>query len=321
LRNAVLKQIARLAMADDRVVFIGSDMQYGTRELLHELDDDRFIMEGISEQQIIGMAAGLALEGFVPFVSGIATFLTRRALEQIVVDLCLQNAPVRLLGSGGGLTYSSLGPTHMATDDIGLMTTLPNMTVVAPRSVREACALVRSTMSATGPVYIRLSKQQGGDDDDASEQGVALGVGVLLRPAGDVLIVATGTMSDEALKAVPLLAAAGLETGVLHLPTIKPIDKNLIVSSLPGVRLLVTLEEGLCSGGLGSAVVATVVSAGAHRNLEILTLGLPDRYLSDYGGRLDMLTRLGLTADGIARSIVDRLDAQRLGHRPMDEIH
>ena len=132
MRRTALEQVHELARRDPRVLFIGSDLGVGTLDEFRQEFPDRFLMEGIAEQNIIGMAAGLAMEGFVPYVNTIATFLTRRCFEQVAVDLCLHRLPVRLIGNGGGLVYAALGPTHIATEDIALMRALPNMTVVVP---------------------------------------------------------------------------------------------------------------------------------------------------------------------------------------------
>ena len=137
MRKTSLESIYKLAKVDERVLFIGSDLGAGVLENMRQDMPDRWFMEGISEQHIIGMAAGLALEGFIPYVNTIATFLTRRCFEQIVIDLSLHSLPVRLIGNGGGVVYAPLGPTHQAIEDIAIMRVIPNMTVVAPCDADE----------------------------------------------------------------------------------------------------------------------------------------------------------------------------------------
>ena len=158
MRKTSLNCIHDLAKHDDRVLFIGSDLGPGVLEDMKQAIPERFFMEGVSEQHIIGMSAGLAMEGFIPFVDTIATFLTRRCFEQIVVDLCLHDLPVRLIANGGGAVYAPLGPTHLAVEDISIMRVLPNMTVVAPCDASEMKRMMMSTLEWPHPMYIRLAK-------------------------------------------------------------------------------------------------------------------------------------------------------------------
>ena len=138
----LLKLNLRSCQKNNKVIFLGSDLGSGTLQDFKDKIPERFFMEGVSEQHIIGMAAGLAMDGFLPFVNTIATFITRRCLEQIIVDLCLHDLPVKLIGNGGGLVYAPLGPTHQAIDDIAILRSIPNMTIVAPCDEHEMRKLV-----------------------------------------------------------------------------------------------------------------------------------------------------------------------------------
>jgi len=158
MRATALKMVHELARQDPRVVFIGSDLGAGTMAEMAEQFPERTFMEGISEANIVGMAAGMAMEGYIPYLNTIAPFFTRRAFEQIAVDLCLQNLPVRLIASGGGLVYAPLGPTHMAIEDIAVMRALPNMTVVAVSDAEEMRRLMAASLAWPGPLYIRVAK-------------------------------------------------------------------------------------------------------------------------------------------------------------------
>lgn len=161
MRRACLLSVHELARRDERVVFIGSDI---TKQNLEELEAEfpaRFFMEGIYEAHLIGMAAGLAMTGKVPYLNTIATFLTRRCYDQVVVDLCLHELPVRLLGSGGGTVYAPLGPTHVANDDIAILRAIPNMTIVAPCDADEMSRLMPQTLDWPGPIYVRIAKEIG----------------------------------------------------------------------------------------------------------------------------------------------------------------
>ncbi len=160
MRKVAIDSIHELAKRDPRVVFVGSDLGAGVLDKMRADMPDRFFMEGISEQAIIGIAAGLAMDGFMPYINTIATFLTRRCFEQVAVDLCMHNLPVRLIASGGGAVYAPLGPTHMAFDDFALLRALPNMTVIAPSDAPEMGRAMQATLDVPGPVYVRIAQRR-----------------------------------------------------------------------------------------------------------------------------------------------------------------
>src|SRR5919206_1191237 len=161
MRNTCLNMVYELAKRDPRTVFIGSDLSPGLLAGMQKEFPDRWYMEGVTEANVIGMAAGMAMEGYIPYVNTIATFITRRCYEQVAVDLCLHNLPVRLVGNGGGLVYAPPGPTHQAIEEIAIMRALPNMTVICPCDADEAARMMEQTLDWKGPIYIRLGK--GGD--------------------------------------------------------------------------------------------------------------------------------------------------------------
>src|SRR5712692_5785091 len=182
MRPACVNKVFDLAKRDPRVVYIGSDLDPSlVRRMKNEMPGRAF-MEGVSEQHVIGMAAGLAMEGYIPFVHTIATFITRRCYEQVAVDLCLHNLPVRLIGNGGGLVYAPLGPTHLAIEDIAIMRALPNMTVVAVSDAPEMTRFMQQSLDWSLPIYIRLAK--GGDPVVSREDhGFSIGKAVVMRQA------------------------------------------------------------------------------------------------------------------------------------------
>lgn len=303
MRKTSLSQVYELARQDPRVVFIGSDLGAGTLDEFRDEMPDRFFMEGVTEQNIIGMAAGLAMEGYIPYVNTIATFITRRCFEQVAVDLCLHNLPVRLIGNGGGLVYAPLGPTHLAVEDIAIMRALPNMTVVAPVDKDEMARFVPQTIDMPGPVYIRLAK--GGDPVVSREDlGFEVGKAIMMREPGDVLLVSTGVMTNRALDAAEALSEnAGPDCGVLHMHTVKPLDEAALLDAVGRVSGIVTLEEHTLVGGLGSAVNDLLndrLGAGAP---PVLRLGIPDRFPDKYGTQDELLGYYGLQPDSIAQSV------------------
>ena len=200
MRKACLDTIYKLAKKNKKVIFIGSDLGPGVLQEFKSRMPDRFYMEGVSEQSIIGMSAGLAMEGFRPYVNTISTFLTRRCFEQIAIDLCLHNLPVKLVGNGGGLVYAPLGPTHQAIEDLSILRTLPNMSIIAPCDAVEMKKLIENTSNLKGPLYIRIAK--GGDRIiTSSKDKIKFGKGRLLIKPKDYLVISTGVMTQIALNA------------------------------------------------------------------------------------------------------------------------
>jgi transketolase len=308
MREEALITVYELAKTDERVVFIGSDLGPGTLAKFKSEFPSRFFMEGIAEQHIIGMAAGLALEGFLPFVNTIATFLTRRCFEQIAVDMCLQRVPVRLLGYGGGVVYAPLGPTHQAIEDIALMRTLPNMTILAPCDAVEVQRLLPLTLNWPEPIYVRLSK---GDEEliSPANHEYAIGRAVPMRDGDDIAIISTGVMTQRALRAAHMISDAGISAAVLHCHTVKPVDVESVIKCAAGKRLIITVEEHLRSGGLGTAVLEALADGGAPMP-KIIRLGLPDSFASKYGTHESLLAEFQLEPTDIAGAILSHFRLQ-----------
>ena len=158
MRQTCLKTVFELAKKNKKVLFVGSDLGPGVLDDFKKKYPKRFLMEGVAEQSIIGLAAGLAFENFRPYVNTIATFITRRCFEQVLVDLCLHNLPVTLIGNGGGLVYAPLGPTHQSIEDISIMRPLPNLTIISPSDAYEMRELMRDSLNLKGPLYVRIAR-------------------------------------------------------------------------------------------------------------------------------------------------------------------
>jgi transketolase len=302
-----MSSIHELAQRDPRVVFVGSDLGAGVLDGMRKEMPERFFMEGVSEQAIIGIAAGLAMDGFIPYINTIATFLTRRCFEQLAVDVCMHNLPVRLIASGGGAVYAPLGPTHMALDDFALLRALPGMTIVAPADAPEMGRAMAATLDEPGPVYVRIAK--GGDPlISRAESGFTLGRAVLYEEPGEVLFVGTGPMTTRALAARELLAARGIRAGVLHAHTIKPLDGAAIAAAARGTRLIVSVEEHFRAGGLGSAVLEELSERGIAT--PVLRCGFADAYSYDFGSQDHVLELAGLQPAGLAAAVERALAGQ-----------
>lgn len=304
MREASLQSIYELALQDERIIFIGSDLGTDTLKAFKNEMPSRFFMEGISEQHIIGMAAGLAMEGYIPFVNTISTFLTRRCLEQIIVDLCFHNLPVRLLGFGGGVVYAPLGPTHWAIEDFAILRSLPNMSIIAPCDAEEMKRFIPKTSSWKGPMFIRLGR---GEDPIISSpvDDFEIGKSILMKNPKDVLIISTGTMTQHALTAAEILRVGNnIHAGVLHVPSIKPIDSKNIKLLALDLPLIVTLEEHYKIGGLGSSVLEVLSEDGAKFS-PVIRLGLPDEVIEGYGYQEDLLNKYKLQHNDIAKVIIN----------------
>ncbi len=306
MRKTSLDMVYELARKDKRIIFIGSDLGIGTLKQFKAEMPDRFLMEGVSEANIVGVAAGLALEGRIVYINTIATFLTRRCFEQVALDLCLHNANVRLIASGGGLVYAPLGPTHEAIDDLAIFRALPRMTIVAPADADEMRRLMPLTVDHSGPIYIRLGK--GGDPIVTNDHvPFRIGKAIPMRDGSDALIVTTGVMLKPALDAAGLLQNDGVEAAVLHTPTVKPFDTETVIELAARVPVVVSLEEHNVIGGLGSAVAEAVAEANFETPKRFKRLGLPDVFPDQYGSQASLMARYGLTAERVARTVRELL--------------
>lgn len=298
MRETCLDQVYELAKADPRIMFVGSDLGVGTLRKFKEEMPDRFFMEGISEMHLVGMSAGLALEGAIVYANTISTFLTRRCFEQVAVDVCLHNLNVRLIGNGGGLVYAPLGPTHLAIEDISIFRALPNMTIVAVADADEMKRLMPQTVDHQGPIYIRLGK---GYDPIVTNDTVPfrIGKGLHMRVGGDVLLVTTGITLKVAQEAAKALAPEGIECAILHMPTIKPFDLELLLDLAGRVRAVISIEENTILGGLGSAVAEAIAEAGYSPGKKFRRIGIPDVFSDRYGTQANLMDYHGISAGAV----------------------
>jgi transketolase len=305
MRKTSLDAVYELAKKDKRIVFIGSDLGAGVMDKFRKEMPERFFMEGVSEQNIIGMAAGMALEGQIIYVNTIAPFITRRCFEQIVLDLGLHNLKVRLIGSGGGVVYAPLGPTHFALDDIAIMRTIPNMTIIVPADALEMKRLMTQTADYPGPMYIRVAK--GGDPIVTDEKmNCKIGKAIKVGQAKDVLIVTTGITLGLALETIKLLKNKKVQAGVVHIHTIKPFDKTTFINIAKNVKTVITVEEHSIIGGLGSTVAETILES----NLPVIKfkrIGFPDEFPKGYGSQSSMMDKYGVSVQALTHTIIKLL--------------
>ena len=245
-------------------------------------------------------------KGFIPYVNTIATFLTRRCYEQLVIDVGLHRLPLRLIGNGGGAVYAPLGPTHQAIEDLAIMRAIPNMTVVAPCDSLEMERLMLATLSWPDPIYIRLAK---GGDQVISEktQDFQIGKGVSFLSPGEVLFVTTGVMTQRAITASNLLSADGISCGVLHMHTIKPLDEEILIKMASNVSTVVTVEEHQRTGGLGTVVLETLSDAGLISPPKVIRLGIGESFSDEYGSQNSLLESWGLDVNALVKAVKEAL--------------
>lgn len=306
MRKRSLDMVYELAKKDERIVFIGSDLGAGTLDNFRKEIPSRFFMEGVSEANIVGMAAGMALEGRIVYVNTIATFLTRRCFEQVVLDLGLHNVNVRLIANGGGVVYAPLGPTHLAIDDIAIMRAVPNMTIVAPSDAEEMTRLMTQTVEHKGPMYIRLGK--GGDPVVSTpEYPFQIGKAIAMTSGSDALLVTTGITLKIGLEAAEALKASGVGATVLHMHTVKPLDTAALLAHASRARAIVTIEEHTIVGGLGGAVAEVLAEAGTLGPKRFKRIGLPDVFPHGYGSQASMMQHYGITTEQTVATVNELL--------------
>lgn len=302
MRKACLNAVYELAKTDERILFIGSDLGFGVLDEFKKEMPDRFFMEGIAEANVIGMAAGLAMEGKIPYLNTIAPFFTRRGFEQILLDLCLHHVNVRFIGNGGGLVYAPLGPTHLAFEDMAVMRAIPNMTIVAPADADEMRRLMPQTIDYSGPIYIRLAK---GFDPivTSGNNPFQIGKAISMRKGDDALILTTGITLKLALEAAKTLSGSGIEAAIIHLHTVKPLDRDAILDQANRTRVIVTIEEHSIIGGLGGAVAELVAETDFKTPKRFRRIGIPDVFPDDYGSQASLMARYGITTDHLVTTV------------------
>tara|TARA_B110000977_G_scaffold190338_1_gene261001 strand:- start:641 stop:1567 length:927 start_codon:yes stop_codon:yes gene_type:complete len=305
MRKECLDSVFRLAKKNKKIVFIGSDLGAGVLNDFKKKIPERFFMEGISEQHIIGMAAGMAKEGFIPYVNTIATFITRRCFEQIAIDLCLHNLPVRLIGNGGGVVYAPLGPTHQAIEDIAIMRLLPNMSVFAVSDKVEMKKLMDASVNWPYPMYIRLGR--GGDEIISKKQKFQIGKNITYFKPKKITIVSTGVTTQECIKVIKSLKKRGIECGLIHVHTIKPFDKKKFIKDISQSKYIFTVEEHLSSGGLGGIVSEVISENEFNINKQIIRIGIEDKFVNRYGSQQELFSYLKINAKNIEKTILKKI--------------
>ena len=294
-RDAYVRTLADLANADHRIVGVVNDSVGSSKlDAFKKAFPDRLINVGIAEQDMVGVAAGLANGGRIAFVSAASCFLTARALEQIKADVAYSNRNVKLCGMSPGMAYGELGPTHHSIEDIAWLRAIDNMIVVVPASPLETSAAMRWAAATEGPAFIRVSRMAVPEVYAADYEFVP-GKAHTLRDGDDVTIISNGTVLWRSLAAAERLAAEGISARVISMPTVKPLDLEAVLAAARETSGIVTAEEATVAGGLGGAVAEAVVQ---HHPARVRILGVPEFAPTGSAGYL--LDRYGMSPDGIA---------------------
>lgn len=305
MRPAFAKRLNELAGKNEDIFLLIGDVGFSVFEKFATEFPDRFFDAGVAEQNMIGVAAGLALSGKTVFIYSIIPFAMMRCLEQIRNDLCMQELNVKIVGMGAGLHYGPSGPTHHGTEDISLMRSLPQMTIISPSTAEESAQAITEAMTIHGPVYIRISKSYGSYKDYQQKQ-LSLNRGVSISNGTDVTIVATGSIVYQLLEVVSNLETAGLSVRLLNIRMLKPIDKEIILKAAAETRYVFTVEEHNITGGLGSAVAEIIVES--EFNPCFARIALPDIFIKDVGSRQNLLERHSLTAAAVTEKIIKKVE-------------
>ena len=310
MRGAFFHELTALAEQDERVCLIVGDLGFGVVETFAQRFPRRFLNAGIAEQNMTGIAAGMALSGKIVFTYSIANFPVLRCLEQVRNDVCYHNANVKIVAVGGGLAYGSLGATHHATEDLAIMRSLPRMAVVAPGDPAGTEAATRAVAAHSGPCYLRLGRA-GEANVHNGQIHFELGKSIQVRDGNDLTIISTGGLLETAVQVAESLRHTGLQTRVLSMHTVKPLDSSAILAAADETGAVFTLEEHSIVGGLGGAVAELLAEAGIGP-IVFKRFGLPSAFSSVVGTQEYLRAQHGLSVESLAAAIRSKLEKNRI---------
>ncbi len=307
-RDAFAAMLESLAATDPRVVAVCND-SVGSSKLggFKSRFPDRLVNVGIAEQNMVGVAAGLANGGLIPFVCAAACFLTGRALEQIKADIAYSQANVKLVGISSGMAYGELGPTHHSIEDFAWTRVLPGLPVIAPCDPSETAAAVTWAAQAEGPCFLRLSRV-GVPDLLPAGHAFVPGRADVLRQGEDITLIGNGTLTHRLMTAAAMLAERGVQARVLNMATVRPMDTAAVVAAAQATGAILTAEEHSTFGGLGSAIAEVVVD---HAPVPMVRLGVPGIF-APTGSAEFLLDEFGMSPGAMAEA-AERLIARKRG--------
>lgn len=302
MRFEVIKTIYQAALTDSRIMFMTGDLGHAYLEEFKKNLPQQYINTGIAEQNMVGIAAGLALSGNRVFVYSIVPFITMRCYEQIKVDVCYQNVGVVVIGVGAGYAYSTCGCTHHATEDIAVMKTLPNMRIYSPSSPSEAELITKYLLGQFCPAYLRIGK--GGEPNLSEQYAFEINKGSIIRSGKDITLFATGTIISEALEAGKILERHGISAEIINIHTIKPLDAELVRIRARERKAMFVLEEHNVMGGLGESIARVICESDEKIKPIFKCFGVPDQYNHRAGSQKYMRSCCGLIAEDVAKEII-----------------
>lgn len=301
MRNAFIKTLSELAKDDAGIYVVAGDAGFGVFETFRNTWPKRFINSGIAEANMIGYGAGMAMAGFNVFIYNIIPFLLYRCYEQVRNDICYQQLPVTLIGTGSGLTYAPGGMTHYSVEDLGICATLPNLTVISPIDPVETAAAVKYAAVSTGPVYIRLAKsgepvlRQDGCSDITRP--------AVVRQGKDIAILSHGNIFLEAVTAAERLALEGIDLRLISVPFLNPLPVGQLIELIKDCTVVVILEEQFRSMGLARQMATVILQNDLKADL--VTMALPDEFIHSIHDQAGMRKRYGIDCDSIVKTIRD----------------
>ncbi len=295
------KMLCDLARENDKIVVLTSDLAKSTKiGKFQEEFPDRFFNVGIAEQNMYGIAAGMAKCGLIPFTSTFAVFNSLRALDQVHTDICYQNVNVKMIGSHAGTSFGQGGSTHHSLEDLAIMRSIANLTVIVPADGMETANAVQEAVALNGPVYIRINRGFDQKVYDTMEYGYKIGKAVKLHEGGDVTIIACGSCVFAAHQAAKELDEEGIKVRVLNMHTIKPIDKEAVMEAINDTRRIITMEDHTITGGLGGAVAEII--AESTKGCAFKRMGITNEF-APIGYHEDILSHYNLDTAGAVAAV------------------
>jgi transketolase len=301
MRDAFFGRLYKIAKKDRNIIIITADMGAPSLDKFRKNLGNQFVNVGIAEANMVTVATGLALSGKKVFIYAIMPFVTSRCFEFIKIDLSLMNIPVTAIGVGAGFSYDDSGPTHHSTEDIAIMRVLPNMTILSPSDSIMAAKFAEMAYKIPGPSYVRLDREvlpQIHSQNEDFYDGLTN-----FKSGKDICLIATGNMVHRAIEVSDKLAEHFIDAGIIDLYRLKPINEKLLLENIEQSKKIVTLEEHLINGGIGSIVAEILIDSGKITSLK--RIAIQDKYYYAYGGRKNIQSLCGLDADSITKKILD----------------
>lgn len=291
MRNTAINCLMERARIDDRIFLVNPDVGFSVLEKFRDEFPDRYLNVGIAEQNAIGVAAGLAMSGYLPYVYSMIPFVTMRCYEQVRLEVAYMRTNIRLIGLGAGFTYGPQGATHHAIEDIAIMRTLPNMTVCCPGDPIEARELIRQSFDHDGPIYFRLGKN---NEPIIHHEGTRIKIGKAVKvfEGNDLALITTSNMLEQGRHWVEEWRRDGIRATLLSMPTIKPFDADAVLDLIARGLPIVTLEEHNIIGGLGSAVAEVIAESGT--GVRFKRIAVPDEYSHFVGSQQFIREKFGI---------------------------